>query len=401
MKDILLVTNYWHFECEKASSRYFTLANMIAESGNNLEVITSTFYHATKNQRKYENEFLNSFSYKITLIHESGYSKNVSIKRIISHKEFANNVLNYIKNRKKPDVIYCVVPSLEVAYLITKYAKEKGIRVIVDIQDLWPEAYKMIINIPIISNLLFYPMASKANMIYKAADELVAVSHTYIDRAMKVNKKCKQGHSVFLGMELSKFDLYASERIILNKPVNEIWIAYIGTLGHSYDLISVIEALKILDDRGISNIKFIVMGDGPLRNKFENHARGLNVNVEFIGKLDYKEMVSILTSCDIAVNPIIKNSAASIINKHADYAAAGLPIINTQESFEFRTLLEKNNAGLNCENNNPKDIADKLLRLCKDNILRKTMGRNSRKIAEEKFDRLKTYKEIIDLINEY
>jgi hypothetical protein len=116
----------------------------------------------------------------------------------------------------------------------------------------------MVINIPIISNLLFYPMTSKANMIYKTADEIVAVSQTYVDRAMKVNQKCKKGHSVFLGMELAKFDLYASESTKINKPSNEIWIAYIGTLGHSYDLISVIEALKILSDRGISNIKFIV-----------------------------------------------------------------------------------------------------------------------------------------------
>ena len=384
MKDILLVTNYWHFECEKASSRYFTLANMIAESGNNLEVITSTFYHDTKSQRQFDNEFLNSFPYRITLIHESGYSKNVSIKRILSHKEFANNVLNYIKNRKRPDVIYCVVPSLDVAYLVTKYANENGIRVIVDIQDLWPEAFKMVINIPVISNLLFYPMTLKANMIYKAADEIVAVSQTYVDRAMKVNKKCEQGHSVFLGMELSKFDLYASESVGINKPSNEIWIAYIGTLGHSYDLISVIEALKILSDRGISNIKFIVMGDGPLRYKFEDHARSLNVDVEFTGKLGYKEMVGVLTSCDIAVNPIKKNSAASIINKHADYFAAGLPIINTQESPEFRSLLEENNAGLNCENGNSTDIANKLAILIADESLREIMGKKSRKLAENK-----------------
>jgi len=399
MKDILLVTNYWHFECEKASSRYLTLANMIVESGNNLEVITSTFYHATKCQRNYDYEFLNSFPYKITLIHECGYSRNVSIKRILSHRIFAKNVLKYIKKRKKPDVIYCVVPSLDVAHLVTKYANKNQIKVIIDVQDLWPEAFKMVINIPVVSNLLFYPMQIKANMIYKAADEIIAVSQTYVDRAIKVNKKCNQGHCIFLGLELSKFDLYISERTQLNKPINEIWIVYIGTLGYSYDLISVIEAIKIVKDNGIHNIKFIVMGDGPLREKFQNYARDLNINADFMGKLDYKEMVKVLKSCDIAVNPIVKNSAASIINKHADYLAAGLPIVNTQESLEFRNLLEKNNAGLNCVNNNPKDLADKLLMLCKDNLLRESMGRNSRKLAEEKFDRLKTYKEIIKILN--
>ena len=36
----------------------------------------------------------------------------------------------------------------------------------------------------------------------------------------------------------------------------------------------------------------------------------------------------------------------------------------------------------NCENNNPVDLAEKLLVLCKDEVLRKAMGQNSRKLAE-------------------
>ena len=43
-------------------------------------------------------------------------------------------------------------------------------------------------------------------------------------------------------------------------------------------------------------------------------------------------MVGMLGVCDIAVNSISKGAAQSIINKHGDYAAAGLPVVNTQES---------------------------------------------------------------------
>ena len=99
------------------------------------------------------------------MINEPGYYKNVSLKRIISHRVFAKNVLEYVKKIKKPDIIYCVVPSLDVADLITAYANKNNIKVIVDIQDLWPEAYKMVINIPVISDLIFYPMKLKANRV--------------------------------------------------------------------------------------------------------------------------------------------------------------------------------------------------------------------------------------------
>ena len=40
--------------------------------------------------------------------------------------------------------------------------------------------------------------------------------------------------------------------------------------------------------------------------------------------MSYEDMVQTLVQCDIAVNPIIKGAAQSIINKVGDYAAAGL-----------------------------------------------------------------------------
>ena len=52
--DVLLIANYWHFEEEKASSRYRTMANLIVEKGYSLEVVTSSFRHLTKKQRNIE-----------------------------------------------------------------------------------------------------------------------------------------------------------------------------------------------------------------------------------------------------------------------------------------------------------------------------------------------------------
>ena len=172
------------------------------------------------------------------------------------------------------------------------------------------------------------------------------------------------------------------------------------TLGHSYDLISVIDALKILKNRGLDNIKFVIMGDGPLKLKFEKYAKQNEIYAEFTGRLSYEKMVGILIRCDIAINPIKRRSAGSIINKVGDYAAAGLPVINTQECTEYQELLIKYNAGFNCINSDPKDIAEKIFKLCINNKLRKQMGSNNRILAEEKFDRGKTYLKILELIEE-
>lgn len=399
MRDIVIVAQYLRDieNFEGNNSRFVYLAKMLRDKQCYVEIITSDYHHSPKTHFKNVGELE---GIKVTAIHEPGYPKNVCLKRFSSHKELAKNIKKYLSKRKKPDAIYVAVPSLAVAEVCAGYCKANKVKFIVDIQDLWPEAFKMVFSIPVISDIGFYPMKKQADNIYAAADEIVAVSQTYADRALRVNSKCKLGKSIYLGTDLKEFDNIAEDNKLKSKPKGEVWLSYIGTLGYSYDLVSVIDALKILKDKGINNIKFIVMGDGPLKSKFEKYAKEKGIYAEFTGGLSYVKMVGILTVCDIAVNPIRKGSSGSIINKVGDYAAAGLPVINTQENPEYQNLLIEYNAGLNCANGNALDLADKLLILYNDILMKMLIGQNNRKLAEDKFDRQYSYKTIIDIILE-
>lgn len=392
--DVLIISNYWHFECEKASSRYLTIANMASNLKIDVEVVTSTFYHTTKKQRDIDDQ-LSKYKYKTTLISEPGYKKNIDLKRICSHRRFAKNVISYLEKRKKPDLIYLFVPPIYLADRVITYANANNIKVMIDVLDLWPEAYNMILPMPQITHYLLEPMRRKANKIYAGADKIVAVSQTYVDRAMKYNNKCKKGLAVYIGTDMIVFDKYA--QVEKNKKINdEIVIAYIGMLGTSYDLISVIDAISELETDIKNKVKFKVMGDGPKREEFELYAKKKNINYIFTGKLPYDEMVQNLCQCDIAVNPIKSSSASSIINKVADYAAAGLPVINTQTNPEYRNLLNEFNAGFNVDVKSTKEFAMYINRLVKDEQLRSEMGKNSRVLFEEKFSREKSYPMIME-----
>ena len=112
-------------------------------------------------------------------------------------------------------------------------------------------------------------------------------------------------------------------------------------------------------------------------------------------------MVAHLTHCDIAVNPISKGAAQSIINKHADYAASGLPVVSTQESAEYRHLVENYGFGINCGVDNVEDVANALLSLILNSEMREEMGKNSRKLAEEKFDRKTSYTRIVEDVKKF
>lgn len=395
MKDIIIIAEFCGDFSPSDNCRFLKIAQMLA-TDNKVEIITSNFYHQSKKKRsvrEYDYDFL------VTLIDEPGYPKNVCLRRFYSHYKWGIGVYNYLKSRgNKPDLIYCAVPSLTGPNWVSRFCKKNDIPFFVDIQDLWPEAFQMVFKIPVVSDVIFAPFVLIVNSIYKHADEICAVSDTYVNRALRNNKKCKSGLTVFLGTELDTFDRYAEQPSFLEKIEEEIWIAYCGTLGSSYDITCVIDALEILHD---NRVRFIVMGDGPKKDEFMAYAKKKLIKTTFTGMLSYDTMCSLLTMCDITVNPITHKAAASIINKHADYAASGLPVVNTQENKEYRDLVEEYQMGFNCKNNDAVDMAGKIKLLIDNKQLRIKMGRNARRCAEEKFDRKNTYKKIVDLIEVY
>ncbi|RUR38709.1 glycosyltransferase WbuB [Clostridium perfringens] len=395
-RDILIISHFNSFFDEPGNSRFIYLLEMLNDEKTNIEVISSSFSHIKKRQRNFDN--IDNLNYKLTLIKEPCYRKNISLNRVFSHKIMSRNLKKYLNKRKVPDIIYCSIPSLEVGEVVGEYANKNKVKFIIDIQDLWPEAFKMVFNIPIISNLIYYPMKIKADRIYKMADNIVAVSDTYANRALSVNDNVNNATTVFLGTELESFDKISGYGKIF-KDKNIFKVVYVGTLGHSYNIKCIIDSLDVISKSGIKNIEFIVMGDGPLENEFKNYCKNKDVKVNFMGRLEYSEMIKELVKCDIAVNPISKGAAQSIINKVADYAAAGLPVINTQECSEYRNLVCKYKIGFNCNNEDFIDISKKILKLYNDYDLKNKMGDNNRKLAEDVFDRKKSYKKIVEIIN--
>lgn len=392
--DIVIIAHFITEFIKDGTSRFVYLAEQLSRS-HTVEIVTSKFDHITKKQRSTREYDLKT---KIILLDEPTYKKNVCLQRFISHRVFGKQVKKYLESRRKPDIIYCAVPSLNCAYYAAKYAKKHNIKFIIDVQDLWPEAFKMVFDVPIISNLIFHPMKIKADYIYACADKIVGVSNTYCERAQTVNKKNAESIPVFLGTKLDLFDKYAKENRF-ERVDNKFILCYCGTLGHSYDIKCVLDAMIHLRDKGYSNISFWVMGDGPLKNDFEKYALDNQLDVVFYGRVPYSKMCGLLASCDVCVNPIVECSEASIINKHGDYAAAGIPVINTQNSFEYRKIVETYHCGINCECSNSFEMANAFLCLMNNKEDRVDMGRGARRAAEELFDRNRSYNKILKLFD--
>jgi glycosyltransferase involved in cell wall biosynthesis len=395
MKKFIIVANFTN-DADIFSCRFFYIANLLSSSYE-VEVITSDFAHDLKS---FKTPWKGEYAFKVTYIHEPGYPTNVCLKRLYSHWIWGKNVAKYLKSIAKPDYIYCAVPSLTAALEAGRYSKKFGAQFIIDIQDLWPEAFGMVMGASTLKKIALYPIKIYADAIYKRADKVIGVSDTYRDRGLLVNKSAK-GLSVYLGNNGAVFD-EAKKTYSESYDDNELRIAYIGTLGHSYDIQCVIDAVALVNSRKNieQQVKFIVMGDGPFRSKFEAYAKTRNANVVFTGRLPYQQMVGKMCSCDIVVNPIVKGAAQSITNKVGDFALSGLPVINTQECDEYRRAVANRALGINCECGNVEEVAYAIESLALNPTLRKEMGDANRRFGEECFDRRNTYPKIISFIEQ-
>lgn len=391
---IYILANFTRALDGETTGRFSFLASELSKRGHQVKLVITDFYHGTKSTRP--EPHYDKYDFEIVKCHEPGYKANVCPQRLYSHYVWGKNVAKYLKKAEKPDVVYCAMPSLTVAVEAGKYCKRNEVKFVVDVQDLWPEAFSMVFKNKLFK-LAFKPMEWYVNKAYAMADFAIGVSETYVKRMLSVNKKINSGVAVFLGNNGQLFDESASK---YKKEYNDgiTRLCYIGSLSQSYDIEMVVDALATVSQRTDLEVKFVVVGDGVYKDDFEQYANQKGIDSVFTGRKDYPEMVGELCSCDIVINPIRKGSAASIINKVGDYALSGLPVINTQECPEYRQLIDDYGCGINCECGNAEDVAAAIVKLVESPELRKQMGEAARQLGKDKFDRRCSYARIVEAV---
>lgn len=395
-------------------TRFRFLSELLAREGFAVDLITSSFQHWEKAQRDCSKACYQDLPYRVVFIDEPGYTKNLDLGRILSHRVAAKNLrAHFERTAGTYDLIYAEIPPNDVARACAEAANALHIPFVADINDLWPEAMRMVVDVPVVSDLAFYPFARDAKRVYQLLAAAVGTSDEYAARPAKDREKPYPRATVYVGNDLTSFDAGAREHAAdVNKPAGELWVTYAGTLGASYDVITLVEAADLLERKRLTQaaakgadpalalppVRVKVLGDGPDREKLEARAAELDAPVDFLGYTAYDLMAAYLCASDIMVNSLVTSAAQSIVTKIGDYLASGNPMINTGSSPEFRAKVTSDGFGVNVEAENAQALADAIEKLAEHASLRKIMGSKARAVAENEFDQPRAYREIVDLL---
>ncbi|HFC7318557.1 TPA: glycosyltransferase [Neisseria meningitidis] len=381
--NITIVAPYCSLPSEPHFNRFWYLAELLSQSHDVL-LITSNFKHYDKSFRRPEDaEAASQGRLKVMLLEESGYSKNVSLGRVTSHHRFVKHFEKWLENCRpgEQDVVFSAYPLIATNLLLGKHKARLGYKLIVDVQDVWPESFSSVV--PFLKKVphKLLPFASRANRAYRCADALIAVSQTYLDRAKEANPNVP-GETVYIGTD---FAAIAPPPRFRSKTVR---LFYLGTLSYSYDVETVCKGVRKLLDDG-ENVELHIMGGGPDLEKLKQYE---NRAIKFYGYLPYSEMMSIAKACDIAVNAIHSHAMQSVTNKLSDYMALQKPILNSQTNAEVLGLLNL----LPHENYRSGDV-DSFVQAAKDILKRKNDPVQSDEIVR-RFRRDISYRKIVNLI---
>lgn len=353
-------------------------------------VVTTDFNHATKS--RYE---LKDMAHPDQVsLHVPSYKTNLSVGRIWSHLVFANKVKAYLYSLpQKPDAIYCTMPTSSAAYVCAKFCKKHHIKYVIDVIDLWPDSLLPLVKGKALIKSMLLPWTYLTRYAYRNADAIIGESVAYASEAKKYNPKAKV-FPIYLGVDVDYIaNVQKTQTVHIEKPDDEVWIAYAGALGNSYDFETLLKAVKNIHGRYKYKLWFI--GDGVRYDEIMAFIKQNGLNAEITGFLSYEKLLGYLSYCDIALNIFRANTKVVYSYKFNDYVAMNCFVLNSLEG-ETAQMVEDYKIGRNFNFTNVplvdvlSDTIDKWDSYSK-------WKSNNCKLIEEKLDKDKIYSVVTDL----
>ncbi len=273
---------------------------------------------------------------------------------------------------ERPDVVIASSPQILVGLAGIAVKWLRGVPLVVEVRDLWPDT---IAEIEIdVGDVAMRLLRSVEHFMYRTPDAVVSVSPAFSDHLIKNGVEERRLHVIPNGVDRSLFfPARKKTRSFFNGRLQDKFIvAYIGTMGLCHGLEIVFDTASILRDT--SELHFILMGEGAEKEKLKSRFSALP-NVSVYDSRPRQEIGSILREVDAALvllkdKPIFRTVIPS---KLFEAMGCGVPVLLGVDGMA-RTIIEESGGGMYVEPDNPRDLAEAVLKLKTDHSLQHQLG---------------------------
>ena len=324
-----------------------------------------------------------NFSYDI--VSRKRAKKNNFLGRYFEGIQYAFNAKKKWKHHIST-IDAVIVQSTYLSWLSIKMLKKCNRNIIFSIFDLFPD-------------VVFDVGASRSKLIFKVLDRLQSICYKQSKKVIVITDDVKEklvkkgvpnsklGKIVNWFNEKQVAEVQRDNNAFIRKysiSEKKFYVQYAGNFGYTFNYRFVIEVAKLLSS--FDDIEFHMIGSGTFEKEFKEEAACCN-NIKFFPWQPLNIISDVYSSCSIGFIPLSKgvigNSFPSkmplIMACHRTFVVCA-----NMESC-FAKEVNDNAIGICVSDSSPSDCAQAILKLYKDNEMKKVYEDNALKYAHEEY----------------
>jgi len=378
------------FEKDARLHRYGLLTRHLASAGHDVVWWTSNFSHAPKafvveGDRDYQVDGVT-----LRVLQGIGYKRNVSFQRIRHQRHFSRQFFESAQKLPPPHVILSSLPTIEAACMAVRYAKNRGVPVLIDIADVWPDELVDLAPQPLrwAARLLFKKAYQEMRFVCTQATGILSICRNYLDYGLSFTGR-QQGENDGI------FPLGYSAEPVHKDKIETAWqwwqeqgvrseafvCCFFGTIGKFFQMETVIQTAKMLSNE--SDVQFVLCGDGSNLASYQKKAADVP-NVIFPGWVDAPKIAALMSRSQVGLAPYAQGTRMSLPNKPFEYFAGGLPVISSIQG-ELKEILDESQCGLTYQADSVQELMACIRKLTASENLCSQMRQRAKALFNDKY----------------
>ncbi len=299
------------------------------------------------------------------------------------------------------DLLYATSPPLFAGGAALALSFLRRLPMVFEVRDLWPESAVALGELRSARSIRWATQLEER--CYRRARRIVVVTEGI--RRRLVERGIPEEKLVLIpngaNTELFRPQPEAGRTLRERLAVGDAFLVlYAGILGIAQGLETVLEAAHLLRDR--SDIRFLLVGDGPCKADLVRKKEELGLtSVTMLDAQPREEMPAYFSAADVALVPLRKVDLfrSAVPSKMFDAWACGCPVLLGIDG-EARAILERAQAGLYVEPEDPRALAQTIVELAARREWCRELGANGRRFVEAYYSRQAQARALASLLAE-
>jgi glycosyltransferase involved in cell wall biosynthesis len=259
-----------------------------------------------------------------------------------------------------------------------------------EVRDLWPELPRAmgVIRDPFI----LWAMSALEWTTYHSATRLVGLAPGIVEGIVRRGIDRARVALIPNGCDIDIFEGIEGRWRPAGVGADDLMVVFAGAHGRANGLDAVLDASIELRNRGRTDIKIVLIGDGQLKPRLQRRALDENLtSVIFHDSVSKNRLAGLTAAADLGLQ-ILDNVPAFYFgtspNKFFDYLSAGLPVLINYPGW-LADLVRQHRCGYAVPPGDPRAFADALTEAAENRSALKAMGTQASLLAKSQFDREK------------